>query len=482
MSLKRGTLYLMTGWSAILITGYVLNLVLARLFRLGTVGDYGTVMTVLLGVEIFVITGLPIAVQKYVSAREKDAYNILWAAMRLQLVLVSCLTVLMILSAPFLAAVFRDPGLTPYFRLAFLNLPFYGFFHLLVSFHNGQRRFGKQAACYIFYGTAKLAFVLLLCYFHRMLEAAFVGNILGSAASLVLAYVLLENKKIHAPELDRELLRFALPSLLYSLMTQLLMSVDLWTVRYFLGDEASGVYFVAVMLSRIPYYLLAGLSAVMLPTISSGLSSGALEWVRDTIRNAVRYSMMLLIPVSILLTVYSSKIIRLLFPVRYVPARSALEILGWAMSSLALMTLFLTLINADGRPKKSFLIAGCAVVLDMILNVVLVPKTGITGAALAALVSVSAGTLWGAFDIIRKFRAVPFVRSIGKLGWATACLLGCTLTIRSGGICFIGIGALGVFVFGLILFISGEIRKEDLAIFSMKAKTDVGVSASWDSF
>jgi O-antigen/teichoic acid export membrane protein len=471
----------MTGWSAILITGYILNFMLARWFQLGIVGDYGTVMTVLLWIEIFVITGLPIAVQKHVSAREGDAYGILWAAMRLQFALVTGLTIALILAAPLFAAAFRDPRLTFYFRLAFLNLPFYGFFHLLVSFHNGQRRFGKQAVCYVFYGSAKLGFVLLACGFHRTLGAAFAGNILGSAFGLALAYALLDDRKVHPPALNRELIRFALPSLFYSLMIQLLMSVDLWSVRFFLGDEASGAYFMAATLSRIPYYLLAGLSAVMLPTISLGLSAGALEWVRDTIRNAVRFSMMLLIPVSVLLAVYSREILRTLFNVRYVVAGPALELLVWAMAALALMTLFLTLINADGRPKTSFLIAGLSVVLDLVLNALLVPKMGIAGAALAALVSVSAGAIWGAFNVLKKFHAVPTARSALNLGLASAGLLGCTLAIRTGGFGFVGIGLFGTAVFGLVLLISGEIRREDMVILSVKTKADGGVPAPPDS-
>ena len=464
MSLKRGTLMLMAGWAAILVTGYLLNLVLARWFATESFGNYGFVMAVLMWFEIFVINGMPIAVQKFVSARGKDAYAILWTSMRVQFALVTVLTVILLASAPLFAAAFRDPKLTPYFRLAFLNIPFYGFFHLLVSFQNGLRKFGKQAFCYAFYGSAKLGCSLALCYFHRSLESALIGNALGSAASVGLAYLMLEDKTIRPPLRVMELVRYATPALAYSLMAQLLMSIDFWSVKYFLGEKACGYYNTASILSRIPFYLLAGLSAAMLPTISSEIAEGALVRVRNTIRNATRYSLMLLIPVSVWLTVYSREIAALLFKSKFAPSGAAMEFLVWAFSSMALMTLFLTLINAHGRPRRSFLISGAAAVLSVVLNLMLVPRMGIRGAALASLISITLGAAAGMADVFIRFRAVFPAASVARIGFATAGLLAAVLCIRTGGSGFIAVGILGTLVYGGLLLLSGEINRDDLIL------------------
>jgi Na+-driven multidrug efflux pump len=120
-------------------------------------------------------------------------------------------------------------------------------------------------------------------------------------------------------------------------------------------------------------------------------------------------------------------------------------------------------------------------VLDLVLNALLVPKTGIAGAALAALASMSAGAIWGAFNVLKKFHAMPTVRSALDLGLASAGFLGCILAIRTGGFGFVGIGLLGTAVFGLVLLISGEIRREDMVILSVRTKADGGVPAPPDS-
>jgi stage V sporulation protein B len=466
MNLKRGALYLMTGWFAILVTGYGLNLVLARWFPLGSFGDYGTVMTLLLWIEIFVITGLPFAVQKFVSAHETEGRSIFWAALRIQAAVTLGLTALLVLSAPLFAGLFRDARLTPYFRLAFLNLPFYGFFHLVVSYHNGRRSFAKQGFCYVFYGLAKLGSVLLLCRFHPSLESAFAGNILGSALSLAFAWALVNDRGARPSRFGRELIRFALPALLYSLMTQLLMSVDLWSVRTLFGDKASGQYYVAATLSRIPYYALAGLSAVLMPVISEALSSGAVDRAGRTMRNAVRYAAILLVPLCLLMTVYRKEILTLLFPDRFLPAGPVLGVLACAMTAMALLNMLLTLISADGRPSQSSRIAAASVAADLGLIALLAPRYGAPGAAWASLAAIGLACVWGAADILRKYAAFPGLPSIGRIGLATAGLLACLLLIPVRGREFIAAGAAGIAVFGGVLLLTGELRRDDLKVFS----------------
>jgi O-antigen/teichoic acid export membrane protein len=63
MDLRKGTLFLILAWAVVLVTGYGLTLVLARLLTREALGDYGLVMSVLVWLEIVVINGLPVAVQ-----------------------------------------------------------------------------------------------------------------------------------------------------------------------------------------------------------------------------------------------------------------------------------------------------------------------------------------------------------------------------------------------------------------------------------
>jgi hypothetical protein len=74
--------------------------------------------------------------------------------------------------------------------------------------------------------------------------------------------------------------------------------------------------------------------------------------------------------------------------------------------------------------------------------------------------------VWGATDILRKYAAFPGLPSIGRIGLATAGLLACLLLIPVRGREFIAAGAAGIAVFGGVLLLTGELRRDDLKVFS----------------
>ena len=133
MSFRRGTVYLTAAWSVVVLTGYVFNVWLARTFTADQYGVYGVVMAVLVWIEIVIINGLPYAVQKFVASDSENAGAILHAAGRIQAVVAVILFAVSYLAAPLIAAFFRDARLTWLFRLAFVDILVYGFFHLLAS-------------------------------------------------------------------------------------------------------------------------------------------------------------------------------------------------------------------------------------------------------------------------------------------------------------------------------------------------------------
>ena len=236
MSMKRGTLYLVAAWSSMMLTGYILNVWLGRYFGPEGYGIYGLVISVLMWMEIFVITGLPYSVQKFIASNEEEADSILWTAFQFQFVFTLGLTAICLVIAPLLASLFEDTRLNGYFRVAFLNVFFYGMFHIFVSFQNGKRRFGKQAWLLVIYSTGKLCFVLLFVLLFRSLMGAFLANAAASLIGLGAGYYFLgENRRWRDVEAydAQALIRFATPTLIYSLMINLLLYIDLWMVRYF---------------------------------------------------------------------------------------------------------------------------------------------------------------------------------------------------------------------------------------------------------
>lgn len=462
MNFKKGTLVLITTWSIFILTGYVINVWVARYFGPEVYGTYGLVMSILVCTEVVMINGLPYAVRKFVSSDSSRAYSILWTAGRMQFVVSVVLFILSFLAAPLLASFYKDDRLVLYFRIAFLDILVYGFFHLFASFQNGLKHFEKQAVLLIFYVLSKLGSIILFVTLTGSLLGAFFANVAGSILGLTLGYYLLKEKGKQPPYEKRALVCFATPSLFYFLMLTLLFSVDLWAVKFFLNDSIAGYYVASSNIAKAPYYIFLGLSATVLPTVSTDLATGSMEEVRSTIGQAFRLLLFMAIPIGLLVTVHSREIIIVLFSSDFAGGEAILAILIWGMTFLAFFSLLTTIINADNRPKVSLGMAAGAVVLDVFLNILLVPKYGAVGGAVSTTLAISTAFLIASVYVYRRFHVLLTVKSISRIGIATALLWVGSRLFPVSGMNIILLILLSLVFYGFLIVLLGEFKPEEI--------------------
>jgi len=470
VNLKQGTLFLIFVWGIVILTSYVLHIWLTHTFSPAEYGDYGLVMSVLLWIEIVVINGIPYAIQKFVSSDNSRAFGILRTAFRLQLIVSIVLFALAFGTAPLVAKLFREHRLVFYFRVAFFDILFYGFFHLFVSFQNGLRHFGKQAFLFIIYSVSRLSFVFLLVSITHSLAGVFMANVAGSIIGLTVGYLFLGRLEKEAPYKARILVHFAVPSIFYFLMLNLFFSVDLWTVKYFLAAKVSGYYVAASMVARVPYFLFLGLSIAILPAISSGLASGKIDKVRFTIQQAVRFLFLLTIPIGVLVSIYSRDIMILIFPAGYDFGSKILAVLIWGMTLLSFVSLLTTIINADNRPQLSFKITFFSVILDVILNRFFVPQFGAIGGAISTTIAVGGGAVVAMIFVYKRFRVFVELRSLLRVSGVVVIVGLISRLFRVHGSYFLIPFSLSFVLYGLVLFIIGEVKIEELLRFVQKQK------------
>ena len=470
LNFKRGTFYLIVSWTVLLFTGYVLNVLLARYLGPKSYGIYGLVMSVLLWIEIVVINGLPYAVQKFISSDESRSGAILWTAGQMQFVVSVILFGISFALAPLIASFFKDTRLVVWFRVAFIDILVYGFFHIFSSYQNGSRHFGKQALLLIVYGLSKLGFVILFIFVIKTLTSVLLANVAGSVVGLIMGLLFL-GKDIQIGVYDRlRLVRFAVPSLLYFLMLNLLLYIDLWVVNYFLGKTTGGYYVAASTIARIPYFVIFGLSATVLPTLSNKLKSGVLSEAKTTIQSSFKFFLLMALPLGIVITLFPRDIIVFIYSIVYIQSGSILPIFVWGMIFLAFFSILTTIINADNTPHISFGIAVLTVLVDVICNIKLVPIYGISGGALGTTISVGIGSLIALLYVYRRFRFLLDSKSSLRIGMAGLVLFGAIKLSQGFHLHFLLGGLIGLILYGLVLLILKVITVKDLYDFSLFRK------------
>ena len=237
MNARQGTLYLIAAWLCFSLFGFVLNFWLGRELGPELYGLYGLIMSVLTWLEVFVINGVPYAVQKFVAADEDHAYPILKNAVRMQLVVVIVLFLTAYFCAPVISRALNDIRLSYFLKLAFLDILVFGFYHLFLAFQNGLHRFERQAFLIVTYSFSKLLFVFLLVRIMHSLAGALLANVAASLAGMMVCLIYINPKAFAAAgaiyQKSKSFLRFSAHSLIYFLWLTILFYVDLWSVKYF---------------------------------------------------------------------------------------------------------------------------------------------------------------------------------------------------------------------------------------------------------
>lgn len=410
MKIIRGSVCLMAGKIVFLICGYAVHLVLTRYLGPRSYGMYGVVMSLLIWVELTVISGIPTAVKKYVAESSHLTAAITKKAAKMQKVHSGAVLLLFLAMAPMIAGLLGDKRLTTYLWIAAFDIPVYALFHLYSGVMNGRRDFGRQTISLAVYSLSKVTAIFLLVFLGYSLTGALVGNILASLLGLVAALFFCRSY-VAAPETGEQadcdgtgMVKFAVPIIFLAMTHQLLLSLGLFCVKALVEDTAqTGYYTLAAMLAKAPYFIFLGLSATLFPTLVKTLSDGRPEQARSHIIQALRLLSILAIPLAIFGITASGTIITVCFSDTYLPAAPILSVLMIGSTFFTYLITLSTIMVADNKQYLMLGIVGPLIALNFVLNLKLIPVYGPTGAAWGTTITTLIGLIVAAAFVYRRF-------------------------------------------------------------------------------
>ncbi len=175
-----------------------------------------------------------------------------------------------------------------------------------------------------------------------------------------------------------------------SILEFLNLRLDIFLVSYYLDFSHVGYYVVAVALAETVWFFPRSLVAALFPRLSEAEDDASSAIAARAIRNGFAISIVL----AALLFAIHTPLVRLLFGPAYIPSSQALTLLlpGVALASLG--WLLKSYIVARGAPLTASLSSLIALTLNILLNILLIPRLGIRGAALASTASYSLQTIF----------------------------------------------------------------------------------------
>lgn len=461
MSLK-GVSHLAIASIVFMAAGYLINVWLGRSLGPEAYGIYGIIISLMTTVNIMQTSGLPQATSKFIAEGIENSEGILKSSIILQVISTLILTALFIVLAHPIAVMLNDISLVPYIRLSALVLPLYGIFSLYTYYYNGLRNFKRQALMNIIYSVAKVIAVIGFVYFWH-LYGAIIGFIVSPFIALMFGF--------HWPKVEklfsyRKLILFSIPLIAFAVISTLQLSIDLFFVKSMLiEDESAGLYSAGQNIARIPFFALSAFGMILFPSISQAVSQNLMDKARDSIRNALRYILILLVPTIAVLASTSEPIIELLYSSKYSAAASSLSTLLVGMGLLTLFMMLANILNGAGKPYRSAIFSGIGILITAISCYILIPRYGLEGAAMATLIGAGVSALLGLVAVYMMFRVLPSWKSLVRivLGSAIIYWLGMYVDVYVALLPVLYVVMFMIYI-GLMIWMK-EISKDDLSSF-----------------
>jgi len=192
----------------------------------------------------------------------------------------------------------------------------------------------------------------------------------------------------------KEIIHFSLPLVPLGVFLWINNFVDRYLILHILDIGQVGIYSVAYSLAAITAIFYSVLGYTMYPQLAKLWNIGDKAGAAELLRKGVGYYLFLLFPSIALLTILSAPLISMLSTSDYISSWMVVLGICVGIGILGLYQIYFYVTLLAKRTYLNFIIVVVAVLVNLFLNIVLIPRMGILGAAIATALSNSILAFW----------------------------------------------------------------------------------------
>lgn len=389
------------------VGGYINRLLMSRMLGPEGYGLYGLTLPFQGIFQILSAGGLPPAISKYVAeynAQDKKALTkqVILTATKFMVLMAILLSIILLFSSDFIAnEIFHKPLVVWPLRAVSLITPFSvivgamrgAFQGVYKNEYTVYNRMAEQIATIVF------ACVFVYCGLYAM--GAVLGSAFGFIVSAITA-VFLYKKYISPMFVSDEtlnltfkeelkllwmLIKFAVPVAITALSEMAIYDVGTLVIGILMLSTDVGYYNAADPISRIPLVISLSVSTVLLPATAEAYALKNQKMLQEYVVDCLRYSILTVLPLCVLISVFSTPIISLLFGKEYISGSAVLSILVIGMSFYSIYMICSSILQGIGHPKLPMNILLVGTLVNISLNTLFVYYYGIVGAAIGTTIT-----------------------------------------------------------------------------------------------
>ncbi|MHA1291724.1 MAG: flippase [Promethearchaeota archaeon] len=276
-----------------------------------------------------------------------------------------------------------------------------------------------EALVNIVQGALLLGFAFLVLY----LDQGLIGLAFSYLSTSILVFCfsfLITVKKFAKPKFEVSLsfwkfsIKTAIPIGLTAIFAAIYLNIDTVMLSLMKSDVSVGWYNAGHKLVEAIKVMPSMFVLAIFPVMANFYKT-SIESLKTVFRKSIQYIFILALPIAIGTTILSYKIIPIIWGQEFIPAIPALQILIWSGALVFLSGVAGNVLIAIDKQKINAYICFWCLVINIILNLILIPKFSYIGAAIAILIAEFMITLLAFFFIFQKLKVSPFPPKIIKI-------------------------------------------------------------------
>ena len=178
----------------------------------------------------------------------------------------------------------------------------------------------------------------------------------------------------------------ALPFALTGTFITIYVWIDSVMLSLMKGDAVVGWYNAAYMAVLALLFIPTAINSAVFPIMSKYYIS-SIDAFKFIFEKQFKYILTIGIPIGVGITLLANEIILTIYGIDYMPSVIAFQILTWAIVFIFARTAFERALESSNRQIILTKVFGVCVVINIILNLILIPKYSYVGASIATLLT-----------------------------------------------------------------------------------------------
>ena len=398
-----------TKWLTLILFIWI-NIILARSLSVADFGLWSLFLSIITVICVLSYFGINNSSKKFVAQynETENLENVLTSSLKLRIIFSALFSFLVFLVAKPLSIILWYPELTGLLLLGIPLVFLSGLVEYLKMVFMGLHKIKYNFIINTLEYSLKLILIIIFLFFsshiHSVIQSFIIAMFITSSVGLYLLYFnFYKNLKKSDYNFTNDILKYSFPLLFISLGFIVLTEIDTMMIGMFSSIEEVGIYAVAKqIIINLPHIAIAITMGTM--PIFAKLNKENKKKLNIKLFELLKIVLLIYIAIMIGILILSPLLIPLVFGNNYINSVLPLQILSFYSVLVGISVVLTAALDYTWRAKKRALNISFTIILNIMLNLILIPKYGAVGASVATTISFLPYIILNYIEILKTFK------------------------------------------------------------------------------